>query len=154
MIYDNSLFQAVYDQLEADNKTDFIVTCRDVNRGEGAIAGFNGFTYYAHTREFARKNMPLIVQALTQDAQEQDQTISEMVASFNCLDVDDITGCARADFERILWRVIYDQHNDNDHQDTTSGLILNALAWWTLEHVAFRVECQAEYEEEQERRVS
>lgn len=154
MIYDNSLFQAVYDQLGAESKTDFITTCRDVNRGEGARGGFSGFCYFIDTRDFARKNMPLIVQALTQDAQEQNQTISEMVASFNCIDVDDITGCAPADFERILWRVIYDQHNDNDDQDMTTGLILNALSWWTLEHVAFRVECQAEYEEQQARRAS
>lgn len=153
MIYDNSLFQAVYDQLESDDKTDFITTCRDVTRG-GANGGFHGFCYFIDTRDFARKNMPLIVQALTQDAQEQDTTISEMVASFKCIDVDDITGCAPADFERIFWRVVYDQHNDNDDQDHTSGMILNALSWWTLEHVAFRVECEAEYEEQQARRAS
>jgi len=153
MIYDNSLFQAVYDQLESESMTDFITTCRDVNRA-GADGGFSGFIYFFETREFARKNMPLIIQAMTQTTQDDDQTISEMVASFRCLDVDDITGFAPADFERIFWRVVYDQHNDNEDQDTTTRLILNALAWWTLEHVAFCVECRAEYEEQQSRRAS
>jgi len=93
------------------------------------------------------------VQALTQEAQDLGESVSGLVASFNCVDVDDVTGCAPADFERIFWRVVYDQHNDNDDQDTTNGEILKALSWWTLEHVAFRVECEAEYEEQEARRA-
>ena len=151
-MYDNVLFQAVYEQLGCENKTDFINTCRDVYQNEGALSGFSGFITYKETCKFARENMLLIVDALAQDADERGMSVSQMVALFKCLDVKNIVGHATYDFERIFWRVIYDQNNINEEQRDVTRLVLNALAWWTLEYVAFRVVCEAEYEEQEYRR--
>ena len=149
-MYNDALFQSVYEQLECESKTDFIVTCREVSEVSdyGSLSGFSGFITSYQKNEFSRKNMLLIVDALAQDADEQGLSISQMVASFKCLDVKDIVGHATHDFERIFWSVVYDQDNINSN---VTRLILNALAWWTLEYVAFRVVCEAEYEEQEYR---
>lgn len=145
---ENPLFEAVCAQLSCDDSLEFVTTCRDVCRA-GANGGFSGFIYYSETRAFAREYMDLILEALTEDAQECGLSVSEHVASFRCLDVDVITGCHPENFEAQFWRVVYQKDTAEDCETT----ILNALSWWALEHVAFRVECMADVEEEEARRA-
>ena len=146
---ENPLFEAVCTQLSCDDALEFLTTCRDICRG-GASGGFSGFIYYHETRTFARENMDLIIDALTEEAQECGNSVSQHVASFKSLDIDLITGCHPENFEAQFWRVVYKKDNPEDCE----SIILNALSWWALEHVAFRVECMAEYEEEEARRAN
>ena len=146
---ENPLFEAVCTQLSCDDSLEFLTTCRDINTG-GADGGFSGFIYYRETTAFARENMDLILDALTEEANEFDLPVSTHVAEFKSIDVQLVTGCKPHEFEAQFWRVVHDKQRTED-ADTT---ILNALAWWALEHVAFRVGCMAEYEEDQARRAN
>jgi hypothetical protein len=147
---ENPLFEAVCTQLQCDDALEFINTCRDINRNGGAQDGYSGFIYYSETIKFARENMDLILQELKEEARDCEASVSELVATFRCLDVDLITGCHPQDFEEQFWRVVHDKAHIEDAETS----ILNALAWWALEHVAFRVECLAEYEDHEARRAS
>mgnify|MGYP003121146218 CR=1 FL=1 len=152
-MYNDVLFEAVREQLGCKSETDFITTCRKVHESDyGAMSGFSGFIANQDTCKFARNNMSLIVDALAQDADERDMSISQMIASFKWLGVGNTVEVETYNFERIFWGVVYDQNNINEEQRDVTRLVLNALAWWTLEHVAFRVACEAECEEQEFRR--
>lgn len=147
---ENPLFEAVCTQLQCDDDLEFITTCRDINRNGGAQDGYSGFIYYSETRDFARSYMDYIIEELTEEAQECGMSVSHYVSRFSCLDIDLITGCHPQNFESQFWRVV----QGKDKPEDCESIILNALAWWALEHVAFRVECMAEYEELQARRAN
>lgn len=96
----------------------------------GADAGFPGFTYYSDTVSFYKANKTLIIEAAREMATELGAgTISEFVASFNCL-----RDYTPTEIEAFF---IYD---DEDGDNYT--YIVNALSWFAMEESA-RAVCNA-----------
>ena len=90
----------------------------------GADSGFGGFTYYSDTVRFASRYFALIMAELRESAADMGATVTEMVAGFQCLKGED-----RLDIEAVL-------QGDRDNNSCTA--VMNALAWYALEHVANR----------------
>ena len=87
----------------------------------GIDGGFSGWIYYTETNEFYDNNERDIKSLLSEQADEYGQGVSELLASFNCLDIS--TGEA----DNFLMGL--DEEEDNTQ-------IKNALAWFTVEHYA------------------
>ena len=118
--------EAVIKQLKCD---DVQQTFKDVVKG-GASGGFGGFIYHNETVKFAKDNIIHIYKYLKEKADEYGVNAFEMVQGFNCLYDIQPTQAEVAD-------TIHghpDQATINDGVDTQ---ILNALAWYALEEVAF-----------------
>ena len=118
--------EAVIKQLKCD---DVQQTFKDVVKG-GASGGFGGFIYHNETVKFAKDNIKHIYKYLKEQANDMGVNAFEMVQGFNCLYDIQPTQAEVAD-------TIHghpDQATINDGVDTE---ILNALAWYALEEVAF-----------------
>jgi len=152
MTYSNKLFQAVYEQLEADSHEEFVQICEDICRG-GASGGFNGFISYQQTRDFAHANQSIIEEELVEDARELSMSPSELIKTCNWIK-DYLSEFTTQEFEPIFWRIFYAQPLGDGDEDydyyyfDNETVVLNQIAWWALEHVAFRITCEAEYEAE------
>ena len=90
----------------------------------GATGGFGGFIYYTETTAFTDKNLPLILEAAEELAQEVGEDDAYMlIAGFNCLQDPHMTAGTVA-------RALY--HKDDEDE----ACVKNALAWFALEEVA------------------
>ena len=95
----------------------------------GADWGVPNFTYYTDTCDFSRKCMTEIYDHLKFVAHELGECPFEMVTKFNCL----------KDSKPLVHEVADVIHGKPDKATINDGmetLILNALAWFTLEEVA------------------
>tara|TARA_B100001093_G_C26775399_1_gene992100 strand:- start:435 stop:896 length:462 start_codon:yes stop_codon:yes gene_type:complete len=148
VIHSNKLFTAVYEQLGADSIEEFVQICGDIYRN-GASAGFSGFIYYQETRDFAHKNQKIIEEALVECANEMGMSPSELIKTCNWIK-DYLTEFTTQEFESIFWRIFYAQPFGDDDSDyfNLETRVLNQISWWALEHVAFRITCEAEYQAE------
>lgn len=127
-----TLKQAVINQLDIEDQNELLETLSDV-ANHGADGGFGGFIYYNETAEFARSNMAAIKDALKADAQEMGVGLLEMVQGFNCLS----DGGTPYSVDTIA-EVLYGGDDESDE----ATCILNALAWYALERVAYEVSDQ------------
>ncbi len=116
------LQQAVLDQLSiAEINEEAKNTLSDISN-HGINGGFNGFIYYSDTVKFFDDNRTVILQSLSEEANEYDMAASDMVAQFGCLNGDDW----RTEIDSVLMGI--------DCEDDTT--IKNALAWYAGETVA------------------
>ena len=93
----------------------------------GADAGWSGFTYYRDTNAFAVSFRREIMAMLANDADDLEQSVPEMVASFGCL-----AGSVSQD------EVAITLGSGRCNADTKAA-IWNALAWYALEDVSRRL---------------
>jgi hypothetical protein len=96
----------------------------------GADAGFNGFTYYADTLSFARRNRELISQAVKDMADDCGETPISLVQGFGCLKDSKISEEAAA---VALYGGKIGSRSECLLQDVEQ--VDNALAWFALEEV-------------------
>ena len=116
------LNNAVLEQLgidPSDMTEDDKSTLSDI-RNHGVDGGFCGFVYYADTIEFYDNNKADILNLASEYAEEFGQSISEMIASFNCVE------STMQEVESFLLGL--DDEN-NTH-------LKNALSWFACEEVA------------------
>lgn len=93
----------------------------------GAGGGYGNFCYYTDTVAFYKKNKKDILSLACQDANDFGTTLTNMVANFNCIaKSSDIT---THDIDRVLSGNLKDEYNTNQ--------VLNAMAWYALESVAY-----------------
>ena len=95
----------------------------------GADWGVPKFTYYTDTCEFSKNYMNEIYEHLKFVAHELGECPFEMVTKFNCL----------KDSKPLVHEVADVIHGKPDKATINDGMetvILNALAWFTLEEVA------------------
>ena len=98
-------------------------TLKDI-ANNGADGGFTGFTYYADTTSFFKKNKTTILQHAKDLAKDLGERVTQMIGNFRCLN---------GDFsEDEIAKVIYGHWKD----DNTHVMIANAMAWFILEEVA------------------
>ena len=105
---------------------DLLVSLNDVST-HGAAGGFNGFTYYAETTAFYDTNTREIWELVESQATLTDETAGALVESFTTM-----VGLSVADL--FL----------SDHERKMN--VKNALAWFTLETVAYNMVCFLEGE--------
>lgn len=104
----------------------------------GASGGFGGFTYYSDTRDFTINNLQLVLASVDSVASDElGMGCIEFIHSFNCIDKDDIT---IDDIAKVIYGKEFGSQKlyatiDSDE----STQILNALAWYALEQVAFEL---------------
>ena len=94
---------------------DAVSSAKDAAR-HGADAGFGGFTYYAETVAFFKRNRSAILAMLSETASDMGMSASSVLAGFNCLK-------GIADPMAILANPKHEEY------DT----VANALAWYALE---------------------
>ena len=94
-------------------------------QNHGIDGGFSGFIYYADTLEFFDKNRSIILNELSELADELGESYVDMVKKFPCLN---------GDFDHEVDSVLM---NIDCEDDTT---VKNALSWFAAEHVAFQIE--------------
>ena len=116
------LARAVVEQMGGEES--FLEKWQDVSN-YGIAGGFNGFTFYAETCEFAKSNMKLIVDLAKQQADDFGTGLLEMIASFNYLHND----YSLDEIAETIW---------GGAEDTQ---ILNALAWYAAEEICREFEC-------------
>ena len=117
------LINAVFRQLEADDRDEFRDILQDV-LDRGADQGFSGFTYYSEMVDFFQKNRRLIMEQLKADAESVGASgVQSFVTSFRC--ASDLT---EDEIARTLWGSDLDQY------------AANCLAWYALEAVAHYME--------------
>lgn len=86
----------------------------------GANCGFSGFIYYRDTVAFTERNIDSIMESVTQLAADIGEKPISMIASFNCLKMDDL------DVAEALYNKKSDERTN----------VFNALAWYALEEVS------------------
>ncbi|KKL14422.1 hypothetical protein LCGC14_2515830 [marine sediment metagenome] len=91
--------------------------------GHGADMGVSGFIYYHDTIKFGKLWFDEIMEIVKEDCDSFGQNIQEFLSGFNCLDADTLNDALMTGL----------RHNDT---------VLNALAWYALEHVARAFEAQ------------
>ena len=87
----------------------------------GAAGGFNGFIYYAETEAFTKKNYALIMELLSEYADDMGLRPLEFLSGFNC-------------FKHMSDIEILDGLTNPMSDDRTT--IYNGLAWFALEESA------------------
>lgn len=94
----------------------------------GADGGYVGFTYYFDTVHFAERHIDLVREALLEDCEEYGyKTMSRFVITFACL---------KGDYqEEEINRCLYLADGTKNKEYYTP--IMNALAWYALEKVAY-----------------
>lgn len=97
---------------------DFREMAQDVTN-HGAAGGFHGFTYYADTVPFAKRNKSVILEIARQMADDLGEPLYKMIGGFNCLKIS----------EGEAAEAIHNSRSDN------ATNVLNALAWYALEEV-------------------
>lgn len=116
---DASLIRAVIKQVGGWNN--FKQVAQDVTN-HGASGGFSGFTYYADTINFAKRNKSAILAYAREMARDLGENGAySLIAGFNCLNGE------TAD-------TVADAVNDAEHDSHTD--VMNALAWFALEEVS------------------
>jgi hypothetical protein len=92
----------------------------------GASGGFCGFSYYADTCAFFKRNKVEILGLVDSMARDTGEQPAAIVAGFNCLKIkpEDSEGM------REVYRCLDGRVNRDDTQ------VSNALAWFALEEVA------------------
>ena len=94
----------------------------------GASGGYGGFIYYSDTVDFAKRNLPEILERAEQQAEEFGESDGySMIAEFNCLKGEKLTG------GRVALAI-----SKSNHKSHTA--VMNALAWYALEEVALEVQ--------------
>ncbi|MBE9242876.1 DUF7222 domain-containing protein [Synechocystis salina] len=92
----------------------------------GADSGFNGFIYYSETVKFWRNNKKLILESLSQLADDLGENVINMVRNFNCI---------KGDFSTDeIGKALYGSYREE------FDLIYNCLAWYALETVCQEME--------------
>ena len=98
---------------------EFQLIAKDV-ANNGAHGGYNGFTYYADTEPFTKRNKRAILEfAAEQDSQIESVGLLKFVAGFGCID----------ETEDDIARALYAGRGEAVQQ------VYNALAWYALEEV-------------------
>ena len=122
-----SLENAVIKQLDyAVLDSGCIDTLKDV-ANNGADGGFTGFAYHTDTTKFFKKNKAIILQHAEDLAKDLGERVTQMISNFRCLN---------GDFsEDEIGKVIYGNWKDDD----THVVIANALAWFALEEIAYKL---------------
>lgn len=92
----------------------------------GISGGFCGFIYYNDTVSFTKKHKKLIIENITQFANEFDESFVKVIADFNCLKN---TGIAEND-------VIMALMSPRSCDDYVLQKVYNGLAWYAGETVA------------------
>jgi hypothetical protein len=88
----------------------------------GISGGFAGFTYYADTLAFFKRNKADIMALAESQAEELGTDMLTMIAGFNCLKNEKLTG----------WQICQALNGKGD--DVTN--VQNAMAWYGAEEVA------------------
>lgn len=88
----------------------------------GADGGFAGFTYYADTVSFFRRNRREIIKLVNSLADELGEDFFAMIAAFRCLKDDKLT----------TWEISEAINSRGEHATT----VQNALAWFAAEEIA------------------
>ncbi len=122
------LINIVRNQLDPENEKEFQQILKDVTVG-GADAGFPNFIYHKDTVKFSRDNIKIIMNQLTQDAQDLGEDPLKIIQDFNCLNYSNIPL-----FE--IGSVVFGAPDDATINDGIDTQIYNALAWYALETVA------------------
>lgn len=104
---------------------DFKEKANDV-ANHGINCGFCGFTYYDDTVSFAKKHKKLIIESITQFADEFGESFTKVIADFNCLKN---TGIAEND---VITALMYPR----SCEEYIITQVYNALAWYAGETVA------------------
>ena len=128
MDYYNEMKEAVITQLDMDEK-ETQQTLQDVARG-GASGGFSGFIYHSDTIKFAEDNKKAIYGQIKQQAEDFGENPFKMIQSFSCL----------KDIKPTISEIADTIHGNPDQATVNDGVdtqIMNALAWYALEEVAF-----------------
>ncbi len=123
------LIEAVRDQIGSDTEDEFKGTLRDVNTG-GASGGFPGFIYHNETCKFARDHMDIIFDHIKEMASDLGEDPLTLISKFNCLKEFNIPP-----FE--IASVIYNDTDKTAINEEVETQVLNSLAWFALEEVAF-----------------
>jgi hypothetical protein len=110
--------------MKADDMVEFLETLQDV-ANHGAGGGFSGFTYYAETVSFTKRNRANIMEQLKEDAKCFGTSVSDMVCNFNCF---------KGYSEDEVLTALYSGKGGNV---TT---VYNGLAWYALETVASQLD--------------
>ena len=92
----------------------------------GIDGGYCGFIYYTETTAFAKKHKKLIIENITQFANEFGESFTKVIADFNCLKN---TGIKENDVMTALM-------SPRSCDDYTVVQVYNALAWYAGETVA------------------
>jgi hypothetical protein len=101
-------------------KSELLQHYKDV-ANHGADCGFNGFIYYAETVKFWRNNKKLILESLSQLADDLGENVTDMVKNFSCI---------KGDFSTDeIAKALYGNYCKE------FDLIYNCLAWYALETV-------------------
>ena len=125
---EQNLIDAVITQLDCEDD-ELNSTMADIT-SHGAAAGFSGFIYHGETCKFARDNMAAIYRQVKDDAADLGVDPLKMVAGF---------GCLHGEFPAFeIASVIHNDIDDATRNDGAETHILNALAWYALESVAWR----------------
>ena len=129
MDYYNEMKEAVITQLDMD-KEETMQTFADVAT-HGASGGVSGFIYHSETVKFARGNMKAIYNYAKEQAQDFGEDVFKMIQNFSCL----------KDIQPTLPEIAETIHGCPDEATVNDGVdtqIMNALAWYALEGVAYR----------------
>ena len=96
----------------------------------GADAGFHGFTYYADTVKFYKKNKKEIIDLAKEQAGSMQVNVLEMIGGFNCLKYYDykLNRWTDSEGQDAIGETVYGRKVDD--------VVANALAWFALEEVA------------------
>ena len=87
----------------------------------GAAGGVTGFIYYTETESFTKKNHTLIMELLSEFADDMGINVLELLSGFTC-------------FKDMTDSEIFDGLMNPNSDDRTT--IYNGLAWFALEEAA------------------
>ena len=87
----------------------------------GASSGFSGFMYYAETEAFTKNNYTLIMELLSDFADDLGINVLQLLSEFNC-------------FKNMSDIEIFDGLMNPNSDDRTT--VYNGLAWFALEEAA------------------
>ena len=87
----------------------------------GASGGFNGFIYYVETEAFTKNNHTLIMELLSECADDIGINAFELLSGFNC-------------FKNMTDIEIFEGLMNSRSDDRTT--VYNGLAWFALEEAA------------------
>lgn len=92
----------------------------------GIDGGYCGFIYYAETNAFMKKHKKLIIENITQFADDVGESFTKVIADFNCLKKSGITD------DDVITALMYPR----SCEEYIITQVYNALAWYAGETVA------------------
>jgi len=99
----------------------------------GAAGGYGKFAYYSETVKFFNDNRNELLELLKEKSEEFGECgMIGMVRSFNCLN-DNYS-------EDEIGEVLFDTACENDAEVQ----VKNAMAWFALEDLAYKIQCEGE----------